>query len=276
MRSTGSTTIAFGLVSVPVKLFTATSEHDLKFNTIHDACGSRISRKDLCPVCDESVATADCVKGHEISKGQFVTFTAEEIKAQVPSQFETLEIEAFVPADSIDPVYIEKSIYVGPDKGADRAFNLMVRAMRQTDRVAVGRYMSRGKVYTAMLRPFEKGMVLHHLFWADEVRNYDEVNIGPDVAFSDKELDLAAKLIGELETAAFDPAMFKDEYHANLTAAIEAKGSGKAVVIAPAMAPKAAVVDLMEALMMSIEDEKAKSKSKSKAKPKAKAKAKAN
>jgi DNA end-binding protein Ku len=198
MRSTGSTVIAFGLVNVPVKLFTATSSHDVQFNTLHKACGGRLKQGLACPACAVEITDKDAEtdKGYEVSKGQYVTFTAAELKSLAPSKFEALEIEAFVPADKVDFIYVEKAIFVGPDKGGDRAFNLLVKAMRQTERVAIGRYMSRGRVYVCMLRPYEKGMVLHHLFYADEVRDYSEVDIGEDVAFTDKELNLAAKLIG--------------------------------------------------------------------------------
>jgi DNA end-binding protein Ku len=272
MKATGSTTIAFGLVSVPVKLFTATASHDVEFNRLHKACGSRIKQKLHCPTCDVEVGADDLAKGYEVSKGQFVTFTAEELKALSPERFTSLEIEAFVPTDKVDYIYVEKSIFVGPDKGGDRAFNLLTKAMRQTDRVALGRYCSRGRVYVCMLRPYEKGMLLHHLFYADEVRDYSEVDIGADVAFSDKELNLAAKLIGELEAEDFEPESFKDEYRDAVVEAAQAKGQGKAVVMAPALAPKAAVVDLFEALKLSLADAEANNAKAAKAKPKAKKK----
>jgi DNA end-binding protein Ku len=270
LRSTGSTTIAFGLVSVPVKLFTATSAHDLKFNTLHEKCGGRVKQKLHCPVCAEDVEHKDTRKGFEVSKDQYVSFEPSELKGLEPEAFQNLQIEAFVDASKVDYIYVEKSLFVGPNKGADQAFNLLVKAMRHTEKVAVGRYMSRGRVYVCMLRPYQKGMLLHHLYYADEVRDYNEVDLGADTPFSDKQLALANKLVNELSVNDFDPSMFKDVYRDNVQAAIEAKSEGKAVVLAPAAQPKEQVVDLFDALKASLADAKG-SKAKSKAKPKKKA-----
>lgn len=254
IRSTGSTTIAFGLVSVPVKLYTATSSHDPKFNTLHAKCGSRVKQpKQHCPECDTDVERSETQKGFEVSKGTYVAFTEEELASLRPAKFERLDIEAFVPAHTIDPIMYEKSVFVGPDKGGDRAFNLLSKALRGTERIAVGRYMSRGRVYLAALRPYQKGIIIHHLFYGDEIRDYEDVNLGEDTSFDPREEEMAAVLVQTLAKDDFDADTFTDEYRDNVAAAVKAKSEGQEIVVAPAAAATAGSVDLFEALKASLE-----------------------
>jgi len=257
IRSTGSTTISFGMVSIAVKIYTATKSHDPQFNTMHAECGSRVKQgKNHCPTCSKDVEPDDCVKGFEVTKGQYVTFTKQELEGLKPQKFERLDIEAFVPASTIDPIHFEKSIFIGPDKGADRAFNLLSKAMRGTEYCAIGRYMSRGKVYLTMLRPFGKGIMLHHLYYADEVRDYNEVDLGKDTAFDPREEQMAADLVKSLAKPKFDAADYADEYFENVSNAIDAKAKGNEVVMPAADAPKAGTIDLFEALKASLEASK--------------------
>jgi len=254
IRSTGSTTIAFGLVSVPVKLYTATTSHDPKFNTMHAKCGSKVKQPaQHCPECDTDVKRDETCKGFEFAKGQFVTFTEEELASLRPSKFERLDIEAFVPAHTIDPIMYEKSVFVGPDKGGDRAFNLLSKALRGTERIAIGRYMSRGRVYLAALRPFQKGIIIHHLYYGDEIRNYEDVNLGEDTAFDPREEEMAAVLVQTLAVDDFNANTFSDEYRDNVAAAVKAKSEGQDIVVPPASAASAGNVDLFEALKASLE-----------------------
>lgn len=263
IRSVGSTSISFGLVSVPVRIYTAATSHDVTFNTLHSTCGGRVSQNLHCAVCDASVKD-ETVKGYEISKGHYVRFTGSELQSLKPSKFEHLAMERFVPLAAIDPILFEKSYFVGPDKGGARAFNLLTKAMRSTETVGLGRYMMRGKVYLALIRPFDKGLMLHHIYYADEVRSYADIEIGDDFLFSPEEEKLATQLVKSL-SGDFDHNAFVDEYQQNVLKAADDKAAGKAVVLAPQVPPSEQVVDLFAALKQSLEAEK-KTKSKTRKK----------
>lgn len=250
-RPTSSTTISFGLVSIPVKLYTATSAQDVHFNQLHQKCGGRLKQRLYCPVDDEYVERADIVKGFEVAKNQYVQFSEEELRALDAERFPTLDLVEFVPEDTVDFIYIERSQYVGPDKGGDKAFTLLVKAMRRMQRIAVGRHWSRGKVQLVLLRPYKKGLILHQVYYANEVRSYDEVELGPDYAFSAGEEDLAARLIEQLSEPTFAPEKFHDEYGARVRKAAEEKANGQQITIAPEQ-PAAQIIDLFEALRHSL------------------------
>ncbi|HEX4352912.1 MAG TPA: Ku protein [Polyangiales bacterium] len=252
-RSTSSTTISFGLVSIPVKLFTATSAQDVHFNQLHKKCGSRVKQKLHCPVDDEDVERADLVKGYEVAKNQYVQFSEEELRALEAERFSTLDLVEFVPESTVDFVYIERSQYIGPDKGGEKAFNLLTKAMRQMERIAVGRYWSRGKVQLVLLRPYKKGLILHQVYYANEVRSYDDVELGPDIAFSEGEQQLAAMLIDQLSQPSFDPAKYHDEYAERVHKAAEEKAAGQQITVSPEQ-PPAQIIDLFEALKQSLRE----------------------
>jgi DNA end-binding protein Ku len=252
-RSTSSTTISFGLVSIPVKLYTATSAQDVHFNQLHKKCGSRVKQKLHCPVDDEFVERDDLVKGYEIAKNQYVQFTEEELRALEAERFSTLDLVEFVPESTVDFVYIEKSQYLGPDKGGEKAFNLLTKAMRQMERIAVGRYWSRGKVQLVLMRPYRKGLILHQVYYANEVRSYDEIDLGPDQAFSPGEQQLAERLIEQLSEPAFAPEKFHDEYAERVRKAADEKAAGQQITVAPEQ-PAAQIIDLFEALKQSLRD----------------------
>ena len=252
-RATSSTTISFGLVSIPVKVYTATSEQGVHFNQLHAKCGSRIKQKLHCPVCEVDVERNDLVKGYEIAKNQYVQFSEEELRALDAERFATLDLVEFVPESTVDFVYIEHSHYIGPDKGGEKAFNLLARAMRKMERIAVGRQWSRGKVYLVLLRPYKKGLILHHVYYATEVRSYDDVELGPDVRFSEAEDELAGKLIEQLSKPAFEPERFEDEYLGRVEKAAAEKAQGQEITVAPEQ-PAAQIIDLFEALKQSLRE----------------------
>jgi DNA end-binding protein Ku len=204
-------------------------------------------------VDDEYVERADIVKGFEVAKNQYVQFTEEELRALDAERFPTLDLVEFVPESTVDFVYIERSQYLGPDKGGDKAFNLLAKAMRRMERIAVGRYWSRGKVQLVLLRPYKKGLILHQVYYANEVRPYDDVELGPDIAFSDAEEDLAAKLIDSLSQESFAPQKFHDEYQARVLKAAEEKAAGQQITVSPEQ-PTAQIIDLFEALKQSLRD----------------------
>lgn len=252
-RATSSTTISFGLVSIPVKVYTATSEQGVHFNQLHAKCGSRIKQRLHCPTCDETVERSDLVKGYEVAKNQYVQFTEEELRALDAERFATLDLVEFVPESTVDFVYIEQSHYLGPDKGGEKAFNLLSRAMRRMERIAVGRQWSRGKVNLVLLRPYKKGLILHHVYYANEVRSYDDVELGPDVRFSDAEDDLAGRLIEQLSKPEFEPGRFEDEYAGRVQKAAAEKAEGQEITVAPEQ-PAAQIIDLFEALKQSLRE----------------------
>jgi DNA end-binding protein Ku len=252
-RPIGSTAISFGLVSIPVKLYTATSSQNVHFNQLHKKCGGRLKQKLYCPVDDEYVERDEIVKGFEVNKSQYVQFTAEELEAMETEKSHTLDLVEFVPEDSVDLIYVERSIYLGPDKGGDKAFILLTKAMRRTGRIGVGRYRSHGKQHLVLLRPYKKGLILHHVYYANEVRAYEDVELGPDQRFSDSEESLADQLIASLSKEAFEPKKYRDEFADRVHKAAEEKVAGQQVTIV-AEQPQAQIIDLFEALKQSLRE----------------------
>ncbi len=256
-RPLSSTTIAFGLVSIPVKLYTASSAQGVHFNQLHKKCGSRLKQRMFCPIDNEYVERDDIIKGYEVAKNQYVQFTGAEMNALETERFQTLDLVEFVPEDTVDFIYIEKSYYLGPDKGGDKAFNLLGKAMRRMQRIAVGRYWTHGKEQLVLLRPYKKGLILHQVFYANEVRAYDDVELGPDMRFSDAEESLADQLINSLSVERFAPEKYRDDYVDRVKRAAEEKVAGQELTIAPEQ-PAAQIIDLFEALKQSLSDVKAK------------------
>jgi len=250
-RASGSGTISFGLVSIPFKLYTATSAQSVSFNQLHKKCGSRVKQQLICPVDNEVIQRTDIVKGYEYQKEKYVQFSDEELKSLEAERTDRIDIVEFVPADSVDFIFIEKTIYIGPDKGGDRAYKLLSDAMTRMDRVAVGRFGVRGKEQLVLIRPYQGGLVVHHVYYADEVRNFDDVDRPGEIEFRAVEADLADKLIEQLSTDRFQPEKYHDEYRDRVLAAVDQKAAGQELTIAPE-APQAQIIDLFEALKMSL------------------------
>jgi DNA end-binding protein Ku len=252
-RATASGTISFGLVSIPVKLYTAASSEQVSFNMLHKTCKGRVKMQYFCPTDNEVVERADTVKGYEYARGQYVLFSEDELKSMEAARDNSIEITEFVPLSSIDFVQVEKSYYLGPDKGGDKAYRLLSEAMKGKDRVAVGRWATRGKEQLVLVRPRgDSGLLLHQLFYGTEVRSFDEIDTGATFNFTDKERDLADRLIDQLTTEKFEPANYHDSYSDRVRAAVEQKVQGQEVTVAPE-APKAQIIDLFEALKKSLE-----------------------
>lgn len=250
-RSIGSGTISFGLVSIPIKLYTAASPKGVSFNMLHAKCGSRMKQQYLCPVDNEVVERKDMVRGFEHTKDTYVRFTDEEIKALEAERTNQLELVEFVPASTVDFVSIEKTYYLGPDKGGDRAYALLSQSLERAEKLAVGKFAQRGKENLVLVRPYKKGLVLHEVYYADEVRSFDDVETGGSFDFKPIELDLADKLIEQLAKDSFDASRFKDDYEARVMAAVESKVAGNEVTVTEE-APKAQIIDLLEALKRSV------------------------
>ena len=250
-RSIGSGTISFGLVSIPIKLFTATSAKSVSFNMLHKTCGGRLKQQLLCPVDNVVVERSDTIRGFEYARDQYVKFTDEELKAMEAARTDQLELLEFVPMDSVDFLYIEKTYFLGPDKGGDRAYRLLSEALEKAQRLAVGRFAQRGKDNLVLVRPYKKGLILHECYYADEVRSFDDIETGGAFDFKPIELELANKLIEQLDREKFEPSRFRDTWADKVKEAVEKKIAGEDVQAAPE-APKAQIIDLLEALKRSV------------------------
>jgi DNA end-binding protein Ku len=263
-RSIASLTISFGLVSIPVKLFSATeASKAISFNLLHKGCGSRLKQQYLCLKEEIPVAREDMVKGYEFAKDQYVIFTPEELKAMEEAGTHMAEITEFVPIDSIDPVYFDKAYYLGPDKGGAKPYALLAKALRESERCALGRWAARGKQYIVMIRPIEDGLVMQQLLYAGEVRSIKDIEI-PPTEVKDAELKLAKQLIDAQASDTFDPGAYADEVRARVEAAVQKKVEGQEITLLDAPEAGAQVIDLMEALRASLE-RKAAAPSKAKA-----------
>jgi DNA end-binding protein Ku len=252
-RAIASATISFGLVSIPVKLFTATSSEQVRFNMLHPETKSRVKQQYIDASTGEVVDRNELVKGYEYGKDQYVVFTDEELKSLEAERSSSLDIVEFVPLDSVDLLQVEKSYYLGPDKGGDKAYRLLVEAMNRTGKVAVGRWAARGKEQLVVVRPYKDGLILHQMFYANEVRAFDEIDTGATYEFKPVEHELAERLIEQLSSDAFHPENYKDEYAARVEAAVQQKVLGEQVHVAQE-APKAQIIDLFEALKRSLSD----------------------
>lgn len=248
--------ISFGLVNIPIKMFTATEEKDIRFRSIHKKCHTPIKYKKICPLCNEEVAPEDIVKGFEYEPGKFVIVSDEDIEsAKTEVQSRTIEIVDFVSLSEIDPIYYDKTYYLAPQpeiSSSAKAYNLLREAMHQSGKIAVAKVTIRNKQTLCVLRVFGDVVTMETIFYPDEIRPVSEIPALPkDIKTDAKELDIAKQLIGNL-TATFDPAKYTDEYRDALRKIIEAKIQGKEVV-SPPESPETNVIDLMEALKASIE-----------------------
>jgi len=252
-RSIASLTVSFGLVSIPVKLYSATqSSGTISFNLLHKGCGSRLKQQYLCAKEEVVVPREDMVKGYEFAKDQYVMFTPEELKALEETGTHTADITEFVPIESVDPVYFDKAYYLAPDKGGAKPYALLTKALAETNRCALGRWASRGKQYIVMIRPIDGGLVMQQLLYAGEVRSIKEIEI-PATDVKPAELKLAEQLIEQQAAETFDPAAYKDDVKARIEAAIQKKVEGQEIAVAETVFEGGAqVIDLMEALRASL------------------------
>lgn len=253
-HSIGSATVSFGLVSVPVQLFAAgESKAAISFNMLHKKDGARLKQQYVCSKDGEKVERTDTIKGFEFQKGQYVTFTTEELKALEERGTGAIEIKEFLPAEQVDRIYLDRTYFLGPDKGGERAYKLLAEALEKTKRVAIGQYAARGKQYLIMVRPMKGGLAMEQLRYADEIRTIAEVPI-PKVEVKKPELDLAVKLIDQAASEEFHPEKYKDNVRERMQEQIDRKVEGKQITEEPEEAPKAKVLDLMQALRQSLEE----------------------
>jgi DNA end-binding protein Ku len=251
-RSISTATISFGLVSIPTKLYTTNeAAGDIHFNMLHDADGARLKQQYICTQCNEIVDRDHTVKGYEHAKGQYVVFSNEELKALDAVATGAIAIEEFVPATAVDPVWVEKSYYLGPDKGGERAYRLLHDAMIDTGLVGVASYSARGKQYIVALRPFQNGLIMHQLRYAEEVKPWAEVPMPDLPELKPAELGLAKQIIQQIAHETFAPEKYKDEVQTRMRELIAQKVEGQEITVVPE-APTGRVIDLMEALKASL------------------------
>ncbi|MCA9618581.1 MAG: Ku protein [Myxococcales bacterium] len=251
-RAIASGTVSFGLVSIPVKVFTATSPQKVYFNMLEAGTGARPKQQYVSSVTGEVLDRKDMVKGYEYARGQYVQLSPDELKALEADRTGGIDIVEFVPLEAIDLVQIEKSYYLGPDKGGDKAYHLLAAAMRRKDVVAVARWAAKGKEQLVLVRPYHDGLILHQLFYANEVRAFEDLDVGASGTFADVELDLADKLIDQLSSDEFDPEAYEDSYTVRVRELIDQKVAGEEITTAVEQ-PKAQIIDLFEALKQSLD-----------------------
>jgi DNA end-binding protein Ku len=253
-RNIGTATISFGLVSVPVQIFSSSeSKASVSFNMLHKKCGSRVKQQYICPKDnDEVVPRDDMVKGYEFAKDQYVILTSEEIKALEEKGTGTIDVQEFVPLDKVDREYLEKVYYLGPDKGGDRAYRLLAAALEETGKAAVGQYAARGRQYLILLRPKDGRLVMEQLHYADELRPSTEVTI-PEGDVKPMELTLAKQLIEQTSSERFEPAKYKDVVRERMLGEIQKKVEGQEITMSEKPSESSGkIIDLMEALKASL------------------------
>jgi len=254
-RSIASLTISFGLVAIPVKLYSATvSSERISFNLLRQKDGSRVKQQYIAVADGKPVERSEMVKGYEVAKDQYVMFSPEELKELEDATTHAIDIGQFVPLESVDPVYFDGTYYLAPDKGGAKPYTLLATALRKAGQCAVGRWVSRGKEHIVAIRPMGDGLAMHQLHFKAEVRDLKDLGIEP-APVSEPELKLAQQLIDQLSAKRFDPNEYVDEFKGRIEAAIQKKIQGKQISLAetaPA-APRGNVIDLMEALRASID-----------------------
>src|SRR5438034_7416373 len=252
LRPLRNAMISFGLVSIPVRFYTATKSEDIHFNLLHATCGSRVNRKWWCPQHEKIVDSDELIRGYAVTKNKYVTFSDEEMEVLETDDNRALDITEFADIQEIDPVFYEKAYFLGPAPGGGKTYKLLATAMKKENKVAVARWVAAGKEHLVVIRPFEKGLILHTMFYADEVRDFASLDL-EDTVVRDKEVQLAEMLINELTEEKFNPMAFKDEYRERLLAKIRAKAQGKPIVSKEKEEEKGGeVVDIMEALRRSL------------------------
>jgi DNA end-binding protein Ku len=254
-HSIGSATISFGLVSIPVKLFsTGQSSESISFRMVHKQCGSPLKQQYICPKDGKTVEREDIAKGYEYMKDKFVLFSPEEIKAVEEESTRAIAIMEFVPLVAVDPVYFDRPYYLGPEKASERAYRLLSEAMKQTGVAGLAQYAARGKQYLVMLRPMEGGLVMQQLRYAEEVRPFAEIG-APQTEVKPEELQLALQLMQQTMKEEFHPERYQDTVKKRMQEIIQQKVEGQEITFAPGEAPKAQIIDLMEALKASLGSE---------------------
>lgn len=257
-RSIGTATISFGLVSVPVSIYSSSeSRTSVSFNMLHKKCGTRLKQQYTCPKDNEVVTREDTVKGYEFAKDQYVILSPEELKALEEKATSTIDILEFVPLANVDREYLERVYYLGPDKGGDRAYRLLAAALKETGRAALGQYAARGQQHLVLLRPLNGVLVMEQLHYSDEIRPTTEVTIPPGEV-KEAELKLAKQLIDQASSESFEPIKYKDTVRERVLETIQRKIDGQDITADATPGTDTRMLDLMEALKASLARDKPK------------------
>jgi DNA end-binding protein Ku len=256
MATPGSAVISFGLVAIPVRIIPAIQSRKITFHWLHKKCGSRVQNRYYCPVENVVVEREDLVRGFKIAKGKYVRITEEELERLEAEANKNIELKEFIPIASVDPVYYEGVYYLGADKGGEKPYRLLTDALRTSARGGIAQMVSRGKEELVMIRPYRNGLVLHTLYYHDEVRDFGQIPKGENVDVGKDELELAITLIDRLSAERFEPEKYKDVYRERLEAMLAAKARGQEIAIPAAPPPPrpGRVIDLMDALKRSMAD----------------------
>lgn len=257
-RSIANATISFGLVSVPVNIYSSSeSKASVSFNMLHKKCSTRLKQQYICPKDNEIVTRDETVKGYEFAKDQYVVLSPEELKALEEKATSTIDVIEFVPLDQVDREYLEKVYYLGPDKGGDRAYRLLAAALKESGKAALGQYAARGQQHLVLLRPLNGRLVMEQLHYSDEVRPTSEVTI-PEGDVKDAELKLALMLIDQTSNENFEPTKYKDTVRERVMETIQKKVEGQDITTGANIETGGdKIIDLMEALKASLAKSKA-------------------
>jgi len=252
-RSIATATISFGLVSLPVNIYSSSeSKASVSFNMLHKKCGGRLKQQYICPKDDnEVIGRDDTVKGYEYAKDQYVILSAEELKALEEKSTGMIEVLEFIPLAQVNREYVDKIYYLGPDKGGDRAYRLLAEALQDTGKAALGQYAARGRQYLVLLRPRDGVLVMEQLHYADEVRSPTEVPV-PSGEVKPAELALAKQLIEQTSNEQFEPEKYKDNVRERVLETIQRKVDGQEITAGAAPDTSGKIIDLMEALKASL------------------------
>lgn len=253
-RPVAAGSISFGLVSIPVKLYTATRSRSVSFNLLHEKDKSRIQQKIYCPVDDQIVDRSELVRGFEVEKGVYVTFTEEELQKLEAQDDHAIDITEFVPLEQVDPIYFENAYHLGCAPESARAYKLLTDSMTGSQRVALAHFTMRNKEHLVIIRPYQGGLMLHTMYYADEIVAAADIDRGQSAKTSDRELELAKRLIDDLTAKKFDPSTYRDSYRDRVLEAAQNKVQGQEAISAAAPEQRRAkVIDLMSALKASLD-----------------------
>lgn len=247
--------ISFGLVNIPISLFAATENNDIRFRSLHKECHNPIKYEKVCPVCEKDVGNDDLVKGYEYEPGKFVVIDKEDLEDVAPESNKMVEIMDFINLDEIDPIFFDRSYFLGPRDNGLKSYSLLKRAMEDTGKIGLAKITIRSKESLAVVRMYKDGLLLETIHFPEEVRNAEMVpGVSSDIELNEKEVTMAVQLIEQLTTT-FDPEKYTNEYRTTLMELIESKANGEDIKVSKEK-PKENVVDLMEALQASIDKSK--------------------
>jgi DNA end-binding protein Ku len=245
--------LSFGLVAIPVRIHPATKDGHIAFHLLHAKCGSRVRNRHWCPVCNVALERDDLVRGYEFAKGQYVRFTDAELETLETEASKSIDLKEFIPLSKIDPVYFESSHYLGADEGGEKPYRLLADAMAKTGRAALAELVTRGKEQLVLIRPYRDGLMMHTMYYANEVRNFGDIPKAENAKLSKEEIRLGADLIESMSDE-FEPDRYKDEYRIRVLAMLDEKSKGREITVAaPKPGPRGQVIDLMQALKQSME-----------------------